>query len=117
MTRTAAAAALAGVLLACVSSADHPGVPEQPEQPEQPEAGEFIEVSGDVVVTGSEPFTMLVLVTESERYELVGELAEELRRLQPFNVTVRGRLVRQAHAPVLPARLHVDSYSLARDPG
>ena len=114
MTRTAAAAALAGVLLACVSSADHPGVPEQSEQPE---AGEFIEVSGDVVVTGSEPFTMLVLVTDSERYELVGELAVELRRLQPFNVTVRGRLVRQAHAPVLPARLHVDSYTLARDPG
>ena len=112
MTRTGAAAALAGgVLLACASSAD------QPAAPEQPASADLIEVRGDVVVTGSEPFTMLVLVTESEHYELVGELADELRRLQPFNVTVRGRVVRPGQGPVLPAQLQVDSYTLARDPG
>ncbi len=112
MTRAGAAAALAaGLLLACVSSGDQPAVPEPPE------SAEVIAVSGDVVVTGSEPFTMLVLVTESERYELVGELADELQRLQPFNVTVRGRVVRQGHRPLLPAQLQVDSYTLAGNPG
>ena len=109
MTRTGAAVALsAGVVLACASPEDQPAAPDQP-------ASDQIEVTGRVTVTGSEPFVMLVLVTDTEHYEIVGDLAEELRRLQQLHVTVRGRVVRQAAGPLFPAQLQVDSYALVRD--
>ena len=109
--RSGAAVALsAGVLLACAS-------PEDPAAaPDQPASDQVVEVVGDVMVTGSEPHVMLVIVTETKQYELVGDVAAELRRLQPFGVTVRGRVVRQAAGPVFPAQLHVDSYTLAQRP-
>ena len=70
-----------------------------------------VELSGRVVVTGSEPNVMLVIVTDDTHYELVGELAEELRKLQQRQVTVRGRIVRQALDPGSPAWLAVDGFA------
>ena len=111
MTRSGAAVALAGVLLACASPEDPGGAPDPPE------SDPMIELIGDVMVTGSERDTMLVIVTGTrERYELVGDLTGELWRLQPFGVTVRGRVVRHGRGPVFPAQLQVDSYTLAQRP-
>ena len=43
------------------------------------------------------PYVLLVIVTEAgDEYELVGEHATDLWRLQQRHVTVHGRLVRQA---------------------
>ena len=106
MTRTGAAVALsAGVLLACASPAEEPAAPDQPE-PDQ-----VIELTGRVTVTGSAPLTILVIVTETDHYEIVGDLVPELRNLQQLYVTVRGRVVREAYGPVFPAQLQVDSYT------
>ena len=106
MTRAGAALALsAGVLLACASPAEEPAAPDPP-QPDQ-----VIELTGRVTVTGSAPLTILVLVTETDHYEIVGDLAPELRTLQQLHVTVRGRVVRDAAGPGFPARLQVDSYT------
>lgn len=71
---------------------------------------ETISVSGRVVAVGSEPHVMLVIVTDDVHYELVGEVAEDLWELQQRQVTVRGRIVRQALGPGFPARLAVDEY-------
>ena len=90
-------------LLACTSSPDPEG--------QVHEQAETITVSGRVTVTGSEPHVMLVIVTDDVHYELVGEVAEELWKLQQRQVTVRGRIVRQALGPGLPARLAVDEYT------
>ena len=125
MTRAGAVLALAaGVLLACTSSADQPAAPEAPAAPggsverEASESEEMIAVNGRVVVTGSDPLVILVIVTDAnEQYELVGERADPLWDLQQRQVTVRGRVVRQASGPGFPAQLQVDSYTLARDPG
>ena len=64
-----------------------------------------------MTVTGSAPRTTLVLVTDTDHYEIVGDLAPELRRLQQLHVTVRGRVVRQAAGPGFPAQFQVDSYT------
>ena len=113
MTRAGAVLALAaGVLLACTSSAD------QPAAPEAPEPDEMISITGRVVVTGSDPLVILVIVTDAnEQYELVGEHADPLWDLQQIQVTVRGRIVQQAAGPGFPAQLEVYSYTLARAPG
>ena len=75
---------------------------------------ETITVSGRVTVTGSESHVLLVIVTDDVHYELVGELAEELRKLQQRRVTVRGRIVRPTtDGPGFPARLEVAEYSRA----
>jgi len=105
MMRASAMALSAGVLLACASPAEEEPAPDRP-QPEQ-----VIELTGRVTVTGSAPRTILVLVAETDHYEIVGDLAAELRRLQQLAVTVRGRVVREAVGPGFPARLHVDSYT------
>ena len=111
MTRSGATVALsAGLLLACASPENRAATSDRPE------SDPVIKVIGDVMVTGSERDTVLVIVTETERYELVGDLAAELWRLQPFGVTVRGRVVRQAAGPVFPAQFQVDSYTLAQRP-
>jgi hypothetical protein len=110
MTRAGAALALsAGVLLACASPEEEPAAPDQPD-PDQ-----VIELTGRVTVTGSAPLTILVLVTETDHYEIVGDLASELRNLQQLHVTVRGRVVREAAGPGFPAQLQVDSYTRVRD--
>ena len=72
---------------------------------------EIISVTGRVTVTGSEPHVMLVIVTDDVHYELVGEVAVDLWKLQQRQVTVRGRIVRQALGPGLPARLAVNEYT------
>ena len=75
-------------------------------------------ISGRVVAVGSEPHVLLVIVTAAAaEYELVGELAEDLWRLQQRHVTVRGRVLRQAYGPDFPAQLQVDEYTLARAGG
>ena len=114
----------AGVLLACASDADQPAAPEAqaapngPVEPGAPESDEMIAVTGRVVVTGSDPLVVLVIVTgANEQYELVGEQADPLWNLQQLHVTVRGRVVQQAAGPGFPAQLEVDSYTLTRDPG
>ena len=89
-------------LLACTSSPEPGGQPQS--------QVETILVSGRVTVTGSEPHVMLVIVTDEVYYELVGEVAEELWKLQQRQVTVRGRIVRQALGPGFPARLAVNGY-------
>ena len=110
MTRAAAALALsAGVLLACASPAD-----EEPAAPDPPQPDQVIELTGRVTVTGSAPLTILVLVTETDHYEIVGDLAAELRRLQQLHVTARGRVVREAYGPGFPAQFQVDSYTQVR---
>ena len=107
MTRAGAAVALsAGVLLACASPAE-----EEPTAGDPAAQDQVIELTGRVTVTGSAPRTILVLVTETDHYEIVGDLAPELRRLQQLQVTVRGRVVREAAGPGFPAQLQVDSYT------
>ena len=101
-----AATLLASVLLACASSSE-------PSDRSLPEPA--IVVSGRVVVVGSDPHVLLVIVTDAgEEYELTGDLATDLWRLQQRRVTVHGRLVRQAYGPGLPAQLEVDEYTLMR---
>ena len=125
MTRPGAVLALAaGVLLACTSSADQPAVPAAQGAPNgaaetaAPESEEMVAVTGRVVVTGSDPFVILVIVTHTDaEYELVGEQADPLWDLQQLQVTVRGRVVQEASGPGFPAQLHVDSFTVARDPG
>ena len=125
MTRAGAALALAaGVLLACASDADQTAVPEAqaapngPAEPAAPAADEMIAVTGRIVVTGSDPLVTLVIVTDAnEQYELVGGQADPLWDLQQLQVTVRGRVVREAAGPGFPAQLEVDSYTLVRDSG
>ena len=114
----------AGVLLACTSDADQPAAPEAqatpngPAEPAAPEQDEMIAVTGRVVVTGSDPLVILVIVTDGDdKYELVGEQADPLWDLQQRQVTVRGRVVQEAVGPGFPAQLEVDSYTVARDPG
>ncbi|MCY4442174.1 MAG: hypothetical protein OXE53_18445 [Deltaproteobacteria bacterium] len=97
--RTLALVALA--LSGCLSSSEH--LDEARREP--------VELSGRVVVTGSEPNVMLVIVTDDSHYELVGEFAQDLWKLQQRQVTVRGRIVRQALGPGFPARLAVDGYT------
>ena len=125
MTRAGAVLALAaGVLLACTSSADQPSTPaaeaapKGPAEPAAPEPDEMISITGRVVVTGSDPLVILVIVTDTnEQYELVGEQADPLWDLQQLQVTVRGRVVQEASGPGFPAQLEVYSYTLARAPG
>ena len=110
MTRAGAAVALsASVLLACASPAA-----EEPAAPDPPQQDQVIELTGRVTVTGSAPLTILVLVTEADHYEIVGDLAPELRTLQQLHVTVRGRVVREAAGPGFPAQFQVDSYTRVR---
>ena len=120
MTRAGAAVALsAGMLLAC-ASADHVGAPDPAESDERTAGTDQsagtgrIAVTGRITVTGSEPHVRLVVVTDEVTYELVGDPAAELRRLQQRRVTVRGQVVREAYEPGVPARLRVDSYALER---
>lgn len=126
MTRAGAAVALsAGMLLAC-ASADQVGAPDPAESDERAAVTDRsaitdrsagtgrIAVTGRITVTGSEPHVRLVVVTDEVTYELVGDPAAELRRLQQRRVTVRGRVVREAYEPGVPARLRIDSYALER---
>ena len=96
----------AGVLLACASP-----VEEEPAAPEPPQPEQVVELTGRVTVTGSAPRTILVLVAETDHFEIVGDLVPELRKLQQLHVTVRGRVVRAADGPGFPAQLQVDSYT------
>ena len=74
----------------------------------------MISITGRVVVTGSDPLVILVIVTDAnEQYELVGEQADPLWDLQQLQVTVRGRVVQEASGPGFPAQLEVYSYTLA----
>lgn len=107
MRAGATVALSAGMLLAC-ASADHGDAPDPAETDDR------IAVTGRITVTGSEPHVRLVVVTDEVTYELVGDSAAELRRLQQRRVTVRGRVVREAYEPGLPAQLRVDSYALER---
>ena len=106
MRAGAALALSAGVLLACASPAE-----EEPTAADPAGQDQVIELTGRVTVTGSAPRTILVLVTETDHYEIVGDLAPELRTLQQVHVTVRGRVVREAAGPGFPAQLQVDSYT------
>ena len=65
--------------------------------------------TGTVKAVGSEPHVQLILVTEHERYELVGELALELWQWQQQQVSVHGTVVREAGAPGIYAQLEVES--------
>lgn len=119
MRRAGAAVALsAGMLLAC-ASADQVGAPDPAESDDRSAITDRsgtgrIAVTGRITVTGSEPHVRLVVVTDEVTYELVGDPAAELRRLQQRRVTVRGQVVREAYEPGVPARLRVDSYALER---
>ena len=112
---SAGAALVAGVLLACASAAEPSDPPAPAPEPGEPaQVGAAVEVSGRVVVVGSEPHVLLVVVTEAgAEYELVGELAAELWGLQQRRVRVRGQVVQPAYGPGFPARLQVEEYTLA----
>lgn len=108
--RTGIAVALgAGVVLACASSGDRPDSARETERG----LDNVVEVGGKVTVTGSAPHVMLVLVGAEKHYELVGEHAAALWDLQQRRVTVRGRVVRQAHGPGFPAQLRVEEFSIS----
>ena len=96
----AAAALFAALLLACASSS------------ESAEPRDVLVLTGRVVGSGAPPIVTLVLVTEAERYQLVGDTAEEMWRLQQRRVTVRGRVLVPAEGPGLPAQLEVDEYTV-----
>ena len=112
------AALLAGVLLACASAAETsdppaPAPAPAPEPGEPAQVGASVAASGRVVAVGSEPYVLLVVVTEAgTEYELVGELAAKLWGLQQRHVQVRGRLVRATYGPGFPAQIEVDEYML-----
>ena len=74
--------------------------------------GQGIAATGRVIVTGSAPHVLLVLESDTGAYELVGDHAAELWSLQGRQVTVRGRVVREAHGPGFPARLEVDDFEI-----
>ena len=104
MIRLAGVVCGALMLIGCTSSPE-PGNREQ-------DQAKTISVSGRVTVTGSEPHVMLVIVTDDGPYELVGDLAEDLRHLQQQYVAVRGQIVRPAlRVPGFPARLAVEAYT------
>ena len=108
--RTGMAVALvAGVLLACASSDDRPESARMPDG----SGDNVVEVSGRVTVTGSDPHVMLVLVGAEQRYELVGDHAPALWRLQQRRVTVHGRVVREAYGPGFRAQLQVEEFSIS----
>lgn len=64
--------------------------------------------TGRVVVAGSEPQVQVVLVATDARYEMVGELLDELRGLQGATVSVSGTLILEARGPGFPAQLEVE---------
>jgi len=86
--RGAAAVLIAAVLLACASSS------------ESAEPADGLVLTGKVVGNGAPPIVTLLFVTETDRYQLVGDLAEEIWRLQQRRVTVRGRVVCRRRGPV-----------------
>ena len=121
--RMTGAALAAAVLAACASAAEQPAAAEAAGAPaggisddaEGDESEELITVTGRVVVTGSDPMVILVIVTgANERFELVGEQADPLWDVQQRQATVRGRVVRPAAGPGFPAQLAVDSDTLVQ---
>ena len=85
------------LLLACASRHDEAG--------EQ----ELISVSGVIKMTGSEGPDLRLIIDAGDklRYEIVGNLAQRIRKLQQKRVAVRGWVVEDAHLPGVPPRLHV----------
>ena len=69
-------------------------------------------VTGRITAIGSAPLVRLVIVTDDQRYELVGDNSEGLWHLQQRRVTVRGHVVRQANGPGFPALLEVEEYTV-----
>ena len=100
--RNPVVAALGAVVLACASSSVS----------SERDAG--IVVTGTVITSGPPPYVRLVVVTEGDPYELVGDRAEGLWRLQQRRVTIRGHVVRAADPPDVPAQLEVHSYTVLR---
>ena len=49
-----------------------------------------------MTVIGSDPHVKLAIVTDDAHYELVGDLSDELWKLQQRTVTVQGRILQQA---------------------
>lgn len=98
----AAAALFASVLLACATAS------------ELAEPGDVLVLTGRVVGAGAPPIVTLLLVTETGRYQLVGDTAEAMWRLQQRRVTVRGRVLVPEEGPSLPAQLQVDEYTVVR---
>jgi len=64
--------------------------------------------TGKIVVAGSEPRLQVVLVTESGRFEIVGELRDELIARQGGSVSVRAIVVQPERGPGFPAQLEVE---------
>ena len=97
----AAVAALTGTLFFGCASLDD-GAPAQV-------AREYIVVSGVVKVTGSKgPDLRLILGADDGRsYEIVGDLAEEIWKLQQKRISVRGWVVEEPRVPGIPPRLQV----------
>ena len=64
--------------------------------------------TGVAAVKGSEPFTRIVLVTEEEDLALTGPLADKIRQnFQGHQVTVKGKIEKEALGPGFPAELYV----------
>ena len=66
-------------------------------------------VTGVIKVTGSEgPDLRLIIDADEQRgYEIVGDLAQQIWKLQQKQVTVRGWVVEEAQLPGILARLNV----------
>ena len=83
--------------------------------PDSTDPAQGIAATGRVIVTGSAPHVLLVLETDRGGYELVGDHAAELWSLQGRQITVRGRVVREARGPGFPARLEVNDFEISQE--
>ena len=91
---------IVAVFVACVSSSE----------PSSREGS--IVLTGRIMVIGSEHLLRVLIVTDDQSYELVGDHSEALLRVQKRRVTVRGHVVRQARGLGRPARLEVEAYTV-----
>ena len=95
----------------CGCEIAEPAEPGEPSEPAEPTVDPgTIEASGRVIATGA----MLLLATEVETYELVGDQAAELWELQYHFLTTRGRLVARTDSG--PPRLDVEAYTIVAVP-
>ena len=99
----------------CGCEIAEPAEPREPSEPAEPAVDPgTIEASGRIIASGSDVDAMLLLATEVETYELVGDHAAELWELQYHFVTIRGRLV--ARGDIRPPRLEVEAYTVVALP-
>lgn len=65
-------------------------------------------IQGRVALKGSEPYTYVVIQTETEVYKIVGDFQEKVSRdYQNKYIKVKGRVVKDADGPFMPAEFNI----------